>query len=287
MFPSSSSGSDGDRRRLCAGYTMKHIKRVTSIVLAVACMVGFVSTVSAEEITIVGTGSSTAILKAIGEAFSHDNPGITIHVPESIGSGGGIKAVGKDKYVLGRVAREIKENEKPYGLTLVPVAKIPIVFFVNTSVSVQNLSIQQVLDIYSGKITNWKEVGGADAKIRVVRREDGDSSLEVLEKSFPGFEDITVTSKSKMTFNDHETIRTIEETTGAIAYGTYANASHASVNILEIDGKNATAPDYLYVGMLALIFKEKNYSGQIKTFVEFAASEAASEAIQETGGTPF
>ncbi len=266
---------------------MKNIKRIVSVILAVVCLVGFVSTALAEEITIVGTGSGMVILNAIGEAFSQHNPGMTINVPDSIGSGGGIKAVGKDKYVLGRVARDIKENEKSYGLNLVPVAKIPIVFFVNKSVTVHNLSIQQVLDIYKGTIANWKEVGGDDAKIRVVRREEDDSSLEVLKKSFPGFKDITVTSRSKMTLSDSETVTTIEKTTGAIAYGAYANASHADVNILKIDGKNATAPDYPYVGMLALIFKEKNYNGNIKIFVEFATSEAADEAIKEVGGTPF
>ncbi len=266
---------------------MKNFTRITLIGLAVVCMFGFVSAALAEEISIVGTGSGTAILKAIGEVFSQIHPEVTITVPKSIGSGGGIKAVGKDKYVLGRVAREIKENEKPYGLTLVRVAKIPIVFFMNTSVNVQNLSVQQVLDIYSGKITNWKEVGGDDTRIRVITREEGDSSLEVLEKSFPGFKDITITSKSKMTFSDPETEAAVEKFTGAIAYGTYANARNITVNILTINDQSATDPDYPYIGMLALIFKEKNSSGNIKRFVEFATSEAAHEAIKNANGMPF
>ena len=69
--------------------------------------------------------------------------------------------------------------------------------------------MQQILDIYSGKITNWKEVGGDDARLRVVTREEGDSSRGILVEFFPGFKDITVTSKAKTTFSDPETQETV------------------------------------------------------------------------------
>lgn len=254
--------------------------------MAVICMFGFVSAALAEEITIVGTGSGTAILKAIGEAFSQQNPGITITVPKSIGSGGGIKAIGRDEYLLGRVARGIKEKEKPYGLTYVSYAKMPIVFFVNKGVNIKNLSTQQVLDIYSGKITNWKDVGGNDARIRVVTREEDDSSLGVLLELFPGFKDITITSKAKTTFSDPETEETVLKTTNVIAYGSYPNVKIIDVHALNIEGKSAADSDYPYVGTLGLIYKEENYTGNIKKFVEFATSEAAHEAITEAGGIP-
>lgn len=251
------------------------------------CLLGVVATVSSEELTIVGTGSGTAILKAIGEAFHQHNPEITIQVPKSIGSGGGIKAVGRDEYLLGRVARGIKEKEQPYGLTYVPYAYIPIVFFANNSVTVENLSEQQILDIYSGEITNWQEVGGSDAKIRVVMREEGDSSLGVLLKAFSGFKDITITSKAKITFSDPETEDTVLKTTGVIAYGSYPNVKVIDVNVLKISEKTASESDYPYVGTLGFIYKEKNYTGTIKKFMEFATSEAAHEAILEAGGIPF
>lgn len=94
----------------------------------------------AEVITIVGTGSGSTILKATGAAFSQANPGNSVEVPKSIGSGGGVKAVGSDKAAIGRVARGIKDKEKHYGLTYLPFAKMPIVFMVNKSVGVKSLS---------------------------------------------------------------------------------------------------------------------------------------------------
>jgi len=58
------------------------------------------------------------------------------------------------------------------------------------------------------------------------------------------------------------------------------------VTVLHIDGRSATEPDYPYIGPLALIFKEKNATGSVKNFVEFASSEAARDVIKEIGGIP-
>ena len=102
---------------------MKNALKLITIGFIVMALSSFAA---AENIAIVGTGSGMSVLKAIGEAFSRDNPGVTIDVPDSIGSGGGIKAVGNDQNVIGRVARAIKDKEKHYGLSYVPVTKMPI-----------------------------------------------------------------------------------------------------------------------------------------------------------------
>ena len=94
----------------------------------------------AEEIVIVGTGSGTSVLKAVGAAYTKAHPKVTITVPSSIGSGGGMRAVGKDKNILGRVAREIKQSEKSYGMTYLAYAKMPIVFFVHKEVTIKSLN---------------------------------------------------------------------------------------------------------------------------------------------------
>jgi phosphate transport system substrate-binding protein len=241
----------------------------------------------AEEISIVGTGDGVTVLKAMGEAFSQNNPGVTIDVPKSIGSGGAIKTVGADKNVIGRVARNIKDKEKPYGLSYVPFAKIPTVFIVNKSVPIQNLSAKQVCGIYSGQITNWKEVGGNDARIKVVRREDGDSSLGVLLDSFPGFKEITITEKSKTAFSTPENFSVLEDTADTIGFGPYDVAKTSNTKIIQIDGKGPTDPGYSCYVTMALIFKEKNKTGNIKRFVEFATSAVTHDVIRGTGGIPF
>ena len=251
-------------------------------ILAVASFIPL--SVMAEEITIVGTGSGAEILENLGRAFTKTNPGVTVSIPKSIGSGGAIKAAGTDAAKVGRVARGIKEKEKSYGLAYVPIAKLPIVIMTHKGVGVKNLSAQQICDIYSGKITNWKEVGGKEGNIRVIRRENGDSSLDVLLNTLPGYKAITVTAKSKETLSDPETIELASKTPGTIAYGTYPNAKVADVTAVTIGGKNAASPDYPHVGELALVFKEKNKTGNIAKFIGFVTSAAAQDAIKGAGG---
>jgi len=259
---------------------------VFSGILALAVMVAFAPAAAAEEITIVGTGDGTVILKSIGDAFKLQNPDVEVNIPKSIGSGGGVKAVGSDKYLLGRVARNIKDKEKHFGLSYVPYAKIPVSIIVNESVNVDGLTSRQVVDIFSGKITNWSEVGGKDAKIRVVRREDGDSSLKVLKKSFPGFKDITITESAKTATSTPENFEIIEKKPYTIGFGPNDVAVHSSVKCLKIDGKGPMDSEYPSIGTMGLIFKDANRRGYIDGFINFSTSEAAHNAIRSAGGLP-
>ena len=260
------------------------MKKTIMLFAVLLAAVFFSIPVMAEEITIVGTGSGAEILEGLGKAFTKTNPGVTVAIPKSIGSGGAIKAAGTDEAKIGRVARGIQEKEKSFGLTYLPVAKMPIVLITNKGVGVKNLTPQQICDIFSGKIANWKEVGGKEAAIRVVRREDGDSSLEVLLKTLPGFKAIAITTKSKTTLSDPETIELVEKTPGTISFGTYPNVKVSDVTTLTIGGKSASSSDYSYVGELALVFKEKNKTGNIAKFIDFIASSAARDAIKGAGG---
>lgn len=244
------------------------------------------SMLSAAELTIVGTGDGVEVLKAIGDEFAKRHPGHAINIPSSIGSGGAIKAVGNGEQVIGRVARGIKEKEKHYGLDYRAFAKVPVVFFVHPDVDVSNLTAQQVLDIYSGKLTNWNELGGDDEKIRVVRREDDDSSLSALRETFPGFGDITLTDKSKTTFSTPETFEVIERTPGTIGFGPNDVAKDANVKILKIDGRAPTDAGYPSAAIIGLVFKAGSSDVAVGQFVDFATSSAVRDVIRKTGALP-
>src|SRR3954451_2197678 len=148
-------------------------------------------------LTIPGTGDGIEILNAVGAAFTADNPGTLVIVPPSIGSGGAIVAVSGDREVLGRVARPLSDAEKAQGLVFTPIVKIPSAIFVHPSAKIASLTSKQLGDIYAGTISNWNEVGGPDLRIKVVRREDADSTLGVLRASMPGWKDLALTPKSK------------------------------------------------------------------------------------------
>ena len=78
-----------------------------------------------------------------------------------------------------------------------------------------------------------------------------------------------------------------EKKADTIAFGTYGDAKNYDVTVLKIDGKHPTDTGYPYAGELALIYKEKNYSGSIKEFVSFAKSNKSHAAIKEAGGMPM
>ncbi len=255
------------------------MRRTCTVFLA---LLAAVSLAGAEGITIVGTGAGMNVLKEIGTDFMKVTPNVQIVVPASIGSSGGISAVGKDQEKLGRVSRKLKDSEASYELTYVEIAKLPIVFYVNRGVGVKKLTTAQVLDIYTGKIKNWKAVGGNNLNIIVMRREKGDSSLDVLAGLITGFSDETITKDAVTLLTDGEATSRAEVTPGAIGFGTLANAAIAKLDVLSMDGIAPSDAGYRYLGALALIYKKQNYTGNIKAFIDFAASSKANAAISRS-----
>lgn len=240
-----------------------------------------------ESIDIVGTGDGMAIMESLAAVFNTIHPEHTVTIADSIGSSGGIKAVGNDRSRLGRVARQLKDKEKPYGLVYLPIAKFPVVFFVNSSVDVNHLSRQQILEIYSGKIINWKDAGGSNSRIRVVIREKGDSSMMNLRDTFPGFFELVFTVHSKIATTTQNNLDTVLMKPGAIGFGPYSDAIEAGLKVLTIENKHPLEQGYPSFGVLALIFKEVNRKGVIASFIDFIATVKGVNAIKSSHALPI
>jgi phosphate transport system substrate-binding protein len=155
--------------------------------LALAVMAFMPSVASAEE-TIVIDGSTTVgpIAKAFAEYYMSLNPGVNITVSES-GSGNGAKSLINGTCDVADMSRFMKDNEFKAAVEagITPVAHVvaldglPVI--VHPSNPVSGLTIAQVRDIFMGKITNWKEVGGPDKKIVVVSRDTNSGTYETFE----------------------------------------------------------------------------------------------------------
>src|SRR5665213_1820422 len=158
------------------------------------------------DLQIVGTGDGIDLLRALGSDFAQQTKTVHVNIPPSIGSGGGIAAVGAGKAVLGRVARKLTDSEIASGIVYNPIARLPSAIFVHPGSGVTALTSDQLRNIYSGKVTNWSELGGADVRVRVVRREDSDSTLTVLRQMMPGWKGLEITDKSKTATTTQEAI---------------------------------------------------------------------------------
>ena len=258
----------------------------TRVLVAIPLVAMSLSSLQAADLSVVGTGDGIDLLRALGAAYTADHPDTNVVVPPSIGSGGGLAAVGSNKEVLARVARPLSDSEKEAGLVATPVFRLPSAFFVHRSAGVLSLTNAQLADIYSGKVTNWRDVGGQDVRIKVVRREDQDSTLLVLRQSMPGWKDLTITEKSKMTVTTQECIDTVKEVPGAIGFGPFTKALEMELAVLKIDGHYPTDRGYPSAVTLTFVHKESTVTPEAKRFIGYVKAAKAKTVLTSMGGVP-
>ena len=173
-----------------------------------------------------------------------------------------------------------------YGLVYLPIAKIPSAIFTHPSTGIDALTSEELVKLYSGEIVNWSELGGADLRVRLVRREDADSTLQVLKSSMPGWADMEFSPRSKTALTTQEAISSAREVEGAIAFGPYSKPLEDGLSVLKIDGHHPTDPGYPSSVTLALIYKEGTLDDEMKAFIDYAQSGQAHTLISNYGGVP-
>lgn len=262
---------------------MKIVLRATYAAIAVAITVGCARSA---ELPIVGTGDGIEILRVLGAAYTADNPQTTVLVPPSIHSSGGVAAVGSDKEVLGRIARALSESEKAAGLIAVPVFRLPVAIYVNRSANVTDLTADQLAKIYAGTITNWTDVGGANLRIKVVRREDVDSTLNVLRNTMPGWKNLIITDKSKTATTTQDGVDTARTVEGAIGFGPFTKELENDLTVLKIDGRYPTDIAYPSAVTLSIIYKQSTITPEARKFIEFFATRKAKALLAGLGSVP-
>lgn len=243
---------------------------------------------TAETLTICGTGDSQDLLRDLARAYAKLYPGATVNVPDSIGSSGGIKATAAGKCDLGRIARTLQEKEKSYDLRYLQFALSPIVFLANKSVEqIKGLTTEQVVDIYSGHIRFWSQVGGPQEKVYIVNREKGDSSRSVLEEKLTGFAEINE-PVGQTVYSTPETIATIGNYSHTIGYSTLSQSvTNNNIFIFQLDGidpspENTASGAYKLASSYGLVWK-KEAEERVKGFLQFLYTEQAREICLKNG----
>lgn len=231
-----------------------------------------------------GSTSMAKVIGALSEAFMNENPGVTVTYNPT-GSGSGITAVSEGRCDIGLASRALKDSEKESGLSETVLAYDGIAIIVHPENPVSDLSIEQIADIYTGKITNWKELGGSDTEIVVIGREAGSGTRD-------GFESITGT-KDECSYRQELTstgdvITTVSRNTGAIGYASLS-AVKDSVKALRVDGvepSEQTVQDgsYSVQRPFMLITKTgQQLSGVSQAFFDYITSADVNEIISKAG----
>ena len=238
------------------------------------------------ELNVVGTGDGIDMLSALAADYNAAQDGVLVSIPPSVGSGGGIAAIGSGAEPLARIARPLKEQEAEKGIKAVPIAKLPAAIYANKGVGVASISSEQLAGIFSGTIRNWKEVGGRDLQIKVVRREEADSTLTVLRGSMPKWKDLKLTERSKLAMTTQEAVDSVEAVEGAVGFGPYTTELGKRVAVLRIDELNPNDPTYPSAIVLAAAYIGTPRK-DAAAFLDYLGSAAAKRIMTDFGAVPL
>ena len=237
----------------------------------------------------VSTDGSTSMEKVIGylsEAYMDSHDGIKVTYNPT-GSGAGIQAVSEGRCDIGLSSRDLKDDEKTtLDQTVVAIDGIAIV--VNPENKIEDLSVEQIGKIYTGEITNWKDVGGDDKPIVLIGREAASGTRD-------GFESITDT-KDKCKYNQELTstgdvIQTVSSNPNAIGYASLA-AIKDTVKTLSVENvkpSKDTIQNKTYKiqrDFVLVTKKDTKLSDAAQKFFDFATSKEADALIEKAGAIP-
>ena len=231
-----------------------------------------------------GSTSMEKVIGALGESFMQKYEGTTFTYNPT-GSGSGIQAVSEGRCDIGLSSRALKDDEKAGGLTETVLAYDGIAIIVNPENPVADLDTETIAKIYTGEITNWKDVGGNDAEIVLIGREAGSGTRD-------GFESITKTEdecayRQELT-STGDVITAVSQNPNAIGYASLASVKD-SVKALSVGGvtpSEDTVKDGSYVIQrpFVLVTKEGTaLSATAQAFFDYVTSPEAADIISAAG----
>jgi len=241
----------------------------------------------AGSLTIAGSTTLLPINQECARLLMDANRDLRISVSGG-GSGHGVKAVGAGEIDIGAASRDIKPSELVQYPDLKPVAigTDSVAVVVHTSNAVSDLTLEQVARIFSGEITNWKDVGGPDAEIRVITREEGSGTRETFETYVMAPLALDIAARASVKSSNGEvraTLKSDDRSIGYLSLG-YVDASMKAVRVGGIAAtvENVVAGDYPIQRSLYLITKgEPDVLEQ--AFLEFVLSSEGQAVVEDMG----
>lgn len=232
-----------------------------------------------------GSTSMEKVIKAVNGAFMEKNKGVTVNL-NLTGSGTGIQEASEGKCDIGNSSRKLKDEEaEKLDATVVGLDGIALV--VNPVNKLEDITLQDLAKVYSGEITNWKELGGDDKAIVVIGREDGSGTRD-------GFESIVMGDKEPKYAQELEStgsvINAVATTDGAIGYASLANVDE-TVKALKVGGVEATEENVksgTYEVQRPFICATLKGSDNklVKAYLDFILSEEGQALVLAQGAVP-
>lgn len=239
-------------------------------------------------IDIAGGTAHIPVMKEAARQIMEANPDVRITVAGG-GSGVGVQKVGEGIVQIGNTGRALKPAEvEKYGLVSFPFAIDGVAVAVNPANKVAGLTKAQIKDIFSGKIANWKEVGGADAPISLYVREDGSGTRETFEERAL---DKGASAAGANVVNSNGAMKTaIGQDPNAIGYVGIGHLDK-SIKGIGVDGmapsqENAASGQYTVTRLLYMNTRGEP-QGITRGFVDYIFTPAGQEIVSKAGYIPY
>lgn len=236
-------------------------------------------------ISMVGSTSMEKFANALSESFMEKYPKVTV-TAEFVGSGAGIEAVTNGSADIGNSSRNLKDEEKEKGVVENIVAIDGIAVVVDPANTVEDLTKDQLSDIYSGAVTNWKDVGGNDAPIVVVGRESGSGTRGAFEELLK-LEDAC--KYSNELDSTGAVMAKVASTPGAVGYVSL-DVIDDTVKALKLEGAEPTeeaikAGDYILSRPFVMATKGEisEQSDLVKALFDYIYSDEGTEIVKSVG----
>ncbi len=243
-----------------------------------AAFLNFGADVTAQErVRIDGSSGVRPLAKALGKAFARSPGGMAVEVGKGLGTKARLKAldVGAIDIATASHGAEPKQLSKR-GMTVHTIGTIAVVFAVNSGVSIRDLSDRQICDIFSGRVTNWKALGGADLVIRPRTRPDSEVDAAVMRAGIACLTNLELSPTVKVNKKSGQMARDLAATAGAIGMTTTTRVrrSKEAINAVAYNGvaptiANVEAGKYRFNRQAYLITKTIP-STKLKEFLDFA-----------------
>jgi len=263
--------------------------RKICLVAAMAVAGLFLATAGAQEITMAGSTTVLPISQKTAEVFMDKNPGISITVRGG-GSGVGVASIIDSTVDIGQSSRPVKDKEiktaleKGVNIKANVVALDGIAVIVHPSNKVSALTKQQVKDIYTGKISNWSQLGGSNAKIVVTSRDSSSGTFEAFNSM--ALDKSRVRPDALMQASNQAVATTVAQTPGAIGYigMGYLSGSVKGVSFEGVKPSKATVLSQEYkLARPLFMYTNGEPKGAVKKYLDFVTGVEGQKLVESLG----
>ncbi|MEH7237620.1 phosphate ABC transporter substrate-binding protein [Bacillus sp. JJ1562] len=239
-------------------------------------------------VSVSGSTSVGPLAEKIAVKFQ-DASNVKVEINQ-IGSSAGITNAISGVSEIGMSSRDLKEEEKASGLVETIIAYDGIVVVTHPSNKVKNLTMEQVKDVFTGKVTNWKKLGGDDMEIVVVSREDGSGSRDAFQEivDYSSGELVRSAIIASGNGNIKTTVAGNKHAVGFISFE-YIDSSISTIDIngVEATAENVLQQKYSLSRPFLFVHKEDQITDAGKQYIDYILSPDGQAIVAETGAIPI